>query len=101
MAIYRNYNKFDKSNVKIDKNNNIIYYRKNNKLKLQYIDYGVSYINKSVFKKVKKKKRFDLSELFENISRDKILKGYKVKKRFYEIGSYSGINEFKQFLKNK
>ncbi len=101
MAIYRNYNKFDKSNVKIDKNNNIIYYRKNNNLKLQYIDYGASYINKSIFKNVKKNVKFDLSELFENISRDKMLKGYKVKKRFYEIGSYTGIKELKKFLKNK
>ena len=101
MAIYRNYNKFDKSNVKIDKSNNVIYYRKNNNLKLQYIDYGASYINKSIFKNVKKNVKFDLSELFENISRDKMLKGYKVKKRFYEIGSYTGIKELKKFLKNK
>ena len=35
------------------------------------------------------------------ISKDKKLKGYVVKKRFYEIGSYSGIKQFKNFIKNE
>ena len=28
-----------------------------------------------------------------------MLKGYKVKKRFYEIGSYAGIKELTKFIK--
>lgn len=56
MAIYKNDNKFDRSNVKI--NNTNIIYDKSNKIKndLNYIDYGISYVNKEVFKNIQKKK---------------------------------------------
>ena len=38
--------------------------------------------------------------MFEKISHENMLKGYIVKKRFYEIGSYNGIKDIKKFLKN-
>ena len=97
MAIYKNDNKFDRSNVKI--NNTNIIYDKSNKIKndLNYIDYGISYVNKEVFKNIQKKK-FDFSIVMENLSKEKKLKGYIVKKRFYEIGSYNGIKEFRKFI---
>ena len=97
MAVYKNNNKFDRSNVKI-KNKNIIY-NKSSQIKndLNYIDYGVSYVNKKVFKNIQKKK-FDLSKVMQNLSKEKKLKGYIVKKRFYEIGSYNGIKEFRKFI---
>ena len=97
MAIYKNDNKFDRSNVKI--NNTNIIYDKSNKIKndLNYIDYGVSYVNKEVFKNIQKKK-FDFSIVMQNLSKEKKLKGYIVKKRFYEIGSYNGIKEFRKFI---
>ncbi len=98
MAIYRNYNKFDKSNIKIKNNKKIIYYKKKNNRRLQYIDYGASYLNKKIFMNEKKNQKFDLSELYEKISKKNKLIGYKVKKRFYEIGSYNGINELKKYL---
>ncbi len=97
MAIYKNDNKFDRSNVKI--NNTNIIYDKSNKIKndLNYIDYGISYVNKEVFKNIQKKK-FDFSIVMQNLSKEKKLKGYIVKKRFYEIGSYNGIKEFRKFI---
>ena len=52
-------------------------------------------------RKKKKNIKFDLSELFEEISKQNLLSGYKVKKRFYEIGSYNGIKDFKNFIKNE
>ena len=100
MAIYRNQNKYDKSNVKRKKSNFIIF-NKSKKNNYSYIDYGVSYLKKAVFKNFDKVKKFDLSTLYQNISKKKQLKGYVIKKRFYEIGSYSGIKQFKKFIKNE
>lgn len=98
MAIYKNKNKHDKSNVKL--NNKVIIYDKNNdsNSSFDYIDYGASYVNKKIFKKIPKKKKFDLSILLQNISKKNKLNGYIVKKRFYEIGSYKGIEDFKSYL---
>ncbi len=101
MAIYKNNNKFDKSNIFLKNNKKVLYYKKNSKKNLQYIDYGASYLNKKIFKDSKKNKKFDLSDLFVKISKNNMLIGHKVKKRFYEIGSYSGIKEIKNYLKKK
>lgn len=101
MGIFKNLNKYDKSNV-ILKNNNHIYYNKskNNEKKFSFIDYGVSYVDKGFLSKYKKKKT-DLSSIFLEMSKKNLLKGHQIKKRFYEIGSYSGIKEFEKFIKNE
>ena len=99
MAIYRNNNKYDKSNIELQKLKKISYFRKIPKKKLYYIDYGVSYVSKRIFKGIKKNTKLDLAALFEKISQNNMLKGFEVKKRFYEIGSYNGIRDIKKYLK--
>ena len=97
MAIYKNKNKYDKSNVELKNSKNILYF-KSKKKNLIYIDYGISFLNKIIFKSFKKNKKFDLSLLFQKISHKNLLMGHVVKKRFYEIGSYNGIKELKKYL---
>ena len=99
MAIYRNDNKFDKSNVELLNSKKIIYHVKKSKNKLRYIDYGISYLNKKIFKDKKKGVKFNLPEFYNELSLKNLLLGYKVKTRFYEIGSYKGIRELNNFLK--
>tara|TARA_A100001011_G_scaffold396952_1_gene496488 strand:- start:1829 stop:2518 length:690 start_codon:yes stop_codon:yes gene_type:complete len=100
MAVFENKNYYDKSNVIFRKKNKIIYSKKKLNTNFNFIDYGATYLNKKVFDNIKNKK-FDLSELYEKISKKNMLNGYIVKKRFYEIGSYSGIKDFKQYIKNE
>ena len=97
MAIYKNKNLYDKSNIGLKKSNKIRYYKNIENKKLNYIDYGVSYVDKSIFNK-RLNKRFELSELYDMISKKNILSSYIVKKRFYEIGSYEGIKDFKNYI---
>ena len=101
MAIFKNNNKYDKSNIEIKNQGKILYYKNNINKKLKFIDYGVSFVNKQIFKGIEKNKKFDLSEFFQEISKKNMLSGYEVKKRFYEIGSYGGIKDFKNYLKKK
>ena len=100
MAIYKNENKYDISNVE-KKKYIIIYDKYNRNNKQNYIDYGTSYLDKKIFKGIKKNTKFDLSILLEIISKKNQLRGYIVKKRFYEIGSYSGIKDFKRYINNE
>lgn len=97
MAIFNNKNKFDKSNISLNKLGTIKYYEKIKQKKLNYIDYGITYTNKDIFK-VLKLKKFNLPKMFDKISSMGKLHGYIVKKRFYEIGSYKGIKDFKKFI---
>ena len=101
MAIYKNQNRYDQSNVQRKKSKFIGYDKSKNKGKYEYIDYGVSYLEKKNFQNFKKNTRFDLSDLLQKISKENKLKGFVVKKRFYEIGSYNGIKQFKNFIKNE
>ena len=49
---------------------------------------------------LEKKKKFDLSDLFCFLSKKKLLDYYLIKKRFYEIGSISGLKDSKKYLKS-
>jgi NDP-sugar pyrophosphorylase family protein len=99
MTVYKNQNLYDKSNV-IYNNGIIELYRKNiADEKMDYVDYGISCFNKNVFTK-KGKIKFDLSEILTELSILNELAGYEVNKRFYEIGSESGIAELENFLSN-
>jgi NDP-sugar pyrophosphorylase family protein len=96
MCIIRNNNRWDKSNIAIKKNK-IINYNKNS-LKAKYIDYGVSIVNKNIFKSIKKRK-FDLNLIYHLLIENNKLDYFIEKKRFYEIGSFEGIKSFKNKIK--
>ena len=98
IAAYKNLNSLDRSNILI--NNNHLYYEKNIKNKnFEYIDYGLSIFGKNAKKYLPKKKVFDLSDFFHYLSKKKLLSFTIVKERFYEIGSFKGISDFKKYLK--
>jgi NDP-sugar pyrophosphorylase family protein len=98
ITIYKNHNNLDKSNVFFN-GKSVIYNKKINLKKMKYIEYGLSVFNKAIFENFKKKK-FDLSEVFYFLSKQKLLNYYIVKKRFYEIGSISGLKDSKKYLKS-
>ena len=97
ITIYKNKNKLDKSNIILKSGN--IYYDKFKTLKgMHYIDYGLNILNKRVFKYFNLKKKFDLAEVLNLISKKNLLTFMLVKKRFYEIGSLHGIKDTEDFL---
>ncbi len=69
-------------------------YEKNNDL-FNYIDYGLMLLSKKNIKKINKKK-FDLSFLIKQLIQSNLISVYKVRKKFYEIGSLQGIKDFKK-----
>jgi len=98
ITIYKNHNKLDKSNVFFN-GKSIVYNKKIHLKKMKYIEYGLSIFNKEIFKYFSKKK-FDLSDVIYLLSKRKLLSYYIVKKRFYEIGSISGLKDSKKYLKS-
>jgi NDP-sugar pyrophosphorylase family protein len=97
ITIYKNHNKLDKSNIFFN-GKNIMYNKKIHLKKMKYIEYGLSIFNKEIFKYFSKKK-FDLSDVIYLLSKRKLLNYCIVKKRFYEIGSISGLKDSKKYLK--
>lgn len=98
MTVFKNNNKFDKSNVMF-LNQRLIRYNKEYPLKkMNYIDYGLSVVSASIFKKYTKYLTFDLAEVYKDLSLKKNLAGLEVHERFYEIGSHIGLKETESYL---
>jgi NDP-sugar pyrophosphorylase family protein len=86
MSIKKNSSKFEKSNVRLI--NNKIFYKKSKSpdKKARYIDYGCCILDKSSFKKVRKK-IFDLGDIFTDLCNKNLIDYFICKKNYYEIGS--------------
>ena len=98
MTVYRNENKFDTSNV-VFTNNTIECYSKQHRPEMNYIDYGLGILQKKHFQPYSKEISFDLAHIYKELSRSGKLVGFEVKERFFEIGSFNGINDLEKHLK--
>lgn len=97
MTIYKNYNRYDASNVVVE-NNKIKQYSKKEKSKdMIYVDYGASILRKKALELIPQNQVYSLEELFSELIKQKELLAYEVHKRFYQIGSPEGLKEFQQY----
>src|SRR3989344_8694025 len=95
MTVMKNNNKWDKSNV-IFKGGKIIKYDKINIVpEMKYIDYGLGLMHKKCFNNVKENEISDLARIYNKLAEEGKLLGFEIKDRFYEVGSFDGIEEFK------
>jgi NDP-sugar pyrophosphorylase family protein len=98
MIIFKNSNKLERSNVMIKKGK-ILYNKKLHNNKMKYIDYGVYFFYKKNFQSLKKNKTFlDLSDFLASISEKECLDYMVTKKKYFEIGSWKGINRFERLI---
>ncbi len=99
MTVYRNENRWGKSNV-LFKNWQIMKYDKKNPTpEMKHIDYGISILKKEALNGWDGV--FDLSDVFVELIENGEMSGFEVFERFYEIGDFEGIKEFEKYLKNK
>ncbi|WP_048148992.1 sugar phosphate nucleotidyltransferase [Methanolacinia paynteri] len=98
MTVYKNDNLYDISNIAVENGIVIKYDKKNNSKDLVYIDYGVLIFNKKVLEKIPANQSYPLENLIINLIEDQEVCAYETKERFYEIGSHTGLDEFKNFI---
>lgn len=101
MTVLKNDNLWDKSNVVFSNNKLIKYDKKEHIPEMNYIDFGLGILKKESFDLFKDKDVFDLAELYMKLLEKDELIGYEVFNRFYEIGSFKGIEETEKYLNNK
>jgi len=101
MVVYKNYNRFDRSNVTIRDNYVTNFYKDRNKRGLVYIDSGASVLRKSVLDLIPTDTKFSLNDVFIELIKRKELLAYRTNQRFYEIGSKRGLEEFKKLVSER
>jgi NDP-sugar pyrophosphorylase family protein len=106
MTIYRNENQGDTSNVVFVPSEKFsafgmveCYSKIENFPHMYYIDYGLSCLTSDLF--AERENSFDLVDLYSELAAQKSLAAFEVKERFYEVGSFEGIETLTSFLKRK
>ncbi len=97
MTVLKNDDKWDKSNIDF-RNGKILTYKKNAGGMFSYIDFGLSMLKKETFTGRVKNTAFDINEVFISLIEKGELAGFEVRERFYEIGSFSGIEETGKYI---
>lgn len=98
MAIFYNIRNYDKSNI-VYKNGKIKKYEKNSNDEMKYIDAGLMVMNKKLLISIPPGKVFHIEDLFNKLAKEERLQPFLIKKRYYEIGSLKGLNQFTKFVK--
>lgn len=99
MAVLKNENRYDRSNVICWGGELVRYDKIHASTEMEYIDFGVSLLSKSILSDVKKGKKFDLSQLLAKLSAQGRLAAQEVTKRFYEIGTPGSWKEFSDYAR--
>ena len=98
MTVFHNANSFDKSNV-VWRNGRLLRYSKQDATPdMTHIDYGLSLLRRPAIERIPAGQPSDLAELYSALVASGEMVGYEVTKRFYEIGSPSGLREAEEFI---
>jgi len=101
MTVYRNRNASDTCNIIMKDGKVFRYSKKSPNPTMEYIDYGLIVIQKEVFDPYPANEPFDLSLVLSRMADSGLVAGYEVRKRFYEIGSISGIKETEDYIRTR
>lgn len=99
MTVFHNQNRYDKSNV-LFRNGRLVKYSKTETTPdMTHIDYGLSLLCSAAIEQIPADRQSDLAELYAKLSIAGEMVGVEVMKRFYEIGSPTGLRETEEFLR--
>jgi NDP-sugar pyrophosphorylase family protein len=98
MTVYRNQNRYDRSNTAITGNLVTKYTKQDRTQDMVYIDYGANIFRKEALKMIPEDQFYPLEEFFPRLIVKEELLAFEVKERFYEIGSPQGIKDFAEYI---
>lgn len=98
LAVYHNENRWDTSNIVYAAGKVSLYDKRRQNPDMRYIDYGVSILKTSTLSSIPLTRPTDLGDLYHDLSTRDMLAGFEVFQRFYEIGSFEGLQETRDYL---
>ena len=99
MTVYRNYDRYGRSNTAIEGNLVKKFSKKEKTKDMVYIEYGANILRKEVLKMIPESQFYSLDDLFPRLIEMHELLCFEVDQRFYEIGSPQGLKEFEEYIK--
>jgi NDP-sugar pyrophosphorylase family protein len=97
MTVYQNRGQWDGSNVWYEDGRILAYDKKSRLPQMSYIDYGLGVFERSVFDGMTEGVH-DLADVYRGLLSRGELAAFEAPRRFYEIGSFTGIGELSEYL---
>jgi NDP-sugar pyrophosphorylase family protein len=101
MTVFLNDNRWDRSNVEFVNGQIRKYDKKNLTPEMHHIDYGLGILRRQVFEAWNHEEAFDLAAVYNQLVTNGKLSGFEVKRRFYEIGTPTGLAETDSMLRDR
>ena len=101
MTVYDNGDRWDASNVQFSNGRIVAYSKKLRTPAMHHIDYGLGAFHAAAFDDIPETGAHDLADLYQSLLARGELAGFEVAQRFYETGSFTGIQELSEYLSNK
>ncbi len=98
MTVFRNDGRWDRSNVEFVDGRIVSYDKRHQTPQMHYIDYGLGVFHQSAFGSVSDDQPHDLAALYQDLLKEGELAAYEVSQRFYEVGSFAGLEETRRYL---
>ena len=98
MTVLRNDDRWERSNVELADGRILAYDKRSRTPRMRHVDYGLGAFRRAAFDVVPTGTAYDLAALYQHLlSRDE-LAALEVGERFYEIGSFEGLEETRRYL---
>jgi N-acetyl-alpha-D-muramate 1-phosphate uridylyltransferase len=99
MTVYSNHGQWDTSNVEFVDGRIVAYDKKARTDRMRHIDYGLGVFKTAALDRVPAGTPWDLATLYQDLLDAGELAAFEASRRFYEIGSFSGIEELSSYLR--
>ncbi len=96
MTVFKNNGQWDRSNVEFSHGSVVLYDKENQTSGMRHIDYGLGVFRRAALDVVPDGQAYDLALLYRNLLNAGELAAFEVLERFYEIGSFAGLEELRR-----
>ena len=98
MTVFRNENRWGPSNVEFSGGRLVAFDKTRPTARMQHLDYGLGVFARRAFDGVPGETATDLATLYRSLLERGELAACEVGQRFYEVGSFEGLEETRRFL---
>jgi NDP-sugar pyrophosphorylase family protein len=98
MTIFRNESRWGASNIEFAAGTILRYDKHSNLPSMQHIDYGLGILGRGALELVPTGAPYDLATLYADLLKCDKLAAFEVAERFYEIGSFEGLEDMRTLL---
>jgi len=98
MTVYRNEGRYDASNVAFSDGLIRAYDKRRPTPEMRHIDYGLGVFTAAAFDRVPPGQPWDLALVYQDLLARGELAGLEIGRRFYEIGSIEGLEDFRRYI---